>query len=329
MRFRPLLLGVALVLGLVVACGPELAVRPAAVATPTPAPTRMPYQPSDLKTVERRDLLDAVSGTASIVPKQTDDLFFRRDGRIGSVDVANGDAVAKGGVVARLEQTDLQYQIGLAEIDVELAELRQREAQAARQSEVELAIVAKEVERTRLALERLETERASLEIVAPYAGRISELQLKEGQEVTAYTPVGSIVGTEELIISAEFSGAAAARIKVGQPVELGDFFDPSIAFKGVIAGQTSSSGSTFVVEPEAGAPKLELGDTLKVTAVLGRAPGVLTIPATTVKSIGNRSYVLLVDQGELRRVYVETGVASEGLVEIRTGLEEGQQVSAR
>ena len=55
----------------------------------------------------------------------------------------------------------------------------------------------------------------------------------------------------------------------------------------------------------------------------------LVIPTAAVKSIGDRRYVLLVDNGELRRVFVETGIESEGLVEIRSGLEEGQKVSAR
>ncbi len=327
MPYRPLLL--VLILVLVASCGPELAVRPAEPPTPTAAPTRTPYDPADLKTVERRDLLDTVTGRASIVPKLTDELFFLRDGRIGSIDAAAGDEVKQGQVLARLEQTDLLYQIDLARIDVELAELQERQAREKRLPAVDLAIAAKEVERTQLALERLETERKSLEITAPYAGRVSEIELKPGQEIKAYDPVATIVGTEELIVVAEFSAPDAARIKVGQEVALADYFDAKIAFNGVIVGQTSATGTSVVVEPQAGAPDLKLGDTFKVTVVLGRAPGVLAIPADSVKSIGDRRYVLLVDQGELRRVYVETGVESEGLVEIRSGLEEGQQVSAR
>ncbi len=329
MPLRPHLLIFFLILLFTSSCGPELAVQPAEQPTPTPAPTRTPYNPEDLKTVERRDLLDTVSGRASIVPKVTEELFFKRDGRIGAVDVAAGDEVKQGQVLARLEQTDLLYQIELARIDVELAELREREAREKRVPAVEQAIVAKEVERTKLAFERLETERQSLEITAPYAGRVSELDLKPGQQITAYDPVLTIVGTEELIIVAEFQGPEAARITVGQELTLEDFFDTNIKFKGVIAGLTSTSATTRVVEPEAGAPPLKLGDSFKVTAVLGQASDVLVIPTATVKSIGDRRYVLLVDNGELRRVFVETGIESEGLAEIRSGLEEGQKVSAR
>lgn len=309
------------------ACGPELTANPEP-ATPTPVPTRPPYDPDDLHTVERLDLLDAVTGRATVEPRVTDELFFRRDGRVGVVEARSGDQVEQGQLLARLEQADLEYEIGLARIDVELAELHEREARERRAEAVELAIARKEVERAQLALERLETEQRSLEIVAPYAGRISKMDAKPGAEITAYRPLGEIVGTEEPIIVAEFSGAGANRIRIGQSVELGDPFAKQFAFKGTLAGQ-SEGGGKFIVEPEKAAPELKLGDPLRVTAVLGRADGVLVVPAAAVKTIGDRHYVLLVDNGELRRVFVETGIESEGIVEIRSGLEEGQQVSER
>jgi len=326
LRFPTLIVLVVLIV--LTGCGPELAARPADPATPTPVPTRPPYEPDDLHSVERRDLLDSVTGRATVEPKLTDELFFRRDGRIGVVEVGTGDTVQEGDVLARLEQADLEYQIGLASIDVDLAELREREARERRATAVELVIAAKEVERAQLALERLETEQRSLEIVAPYAGRISKMEAKPGAEIDAYRPVGQIVGTEELIVVAEFTGAGANRIRVGQAVDLADPFDKSLAFTGTIAGQAEGSGR-FVVEPGAGAPKLTLGGLLHVTAVLGRAEAVLTVPSSVVKTIGERRYVLLVDNGELRRVFVETGIQTDGVAEIRSGLQEGQQVSER
>ena len=309
------------------ACGPELTANPEP-ATPTPVPTRPPYDPDDLHTVERLDLLDAVTGRATVEPRVTDELFFRRDGRVGVVEARSGDQVEQGQLLARLEQADLEYQIGLARIDVELAELREREARERRAEAVELAIATKEIERARLALERLETEQRSLEIVAPYAGRISKLDAKPGAEITAYLPLGEIVGTEELVVVAEFSGADANRVRIGQAVELSDPIDKRVPFEGTLAGRGEGSG-TFVVEVAADAPKLELGDLLSVKAVLGRADGVLTVPTSVVKTLGARNYVLLVENGEVRRVFVETGIEAEGTVEIRSGLQEGQQVSER
>ena len=320
---------VILAAAMLVGCGPELTAQPAQPPTPTPAPTRPPYDPAALITVERRDLEDALTGRATVMPKLTDELFFQRDGRIGQVDVATGDQVERGEVLARLEQADLEYQIGLADIDVELAELREREARDNDAAAVELLIAEKEVERARLALERLETEQQSLLITAPYAGRISELTAKVGAEITAFSPVATIVGTEELMVVAEFSGPKSGRVDVGQQLALAPFFEEDAGFMGMITGKIGETGNHMVVEPAPVAPELELGDSLRAVAVLGRADDVLTIPMQAVKTIGQRHYVLLVEGGELRRVFVELGIETDGVVEITAGLEEGQQISER
>ena len=329
MRLRPHLLSMLLAVTLLAACGPELAVQPTEPATPTPAPTRLPYDPDNLVTVERKDLLDSVTGRATIAPKLTDELFFERDGRVGTVDVAAGDQVKKDQVLARLEQSDLEYQINLAQIDVDLAKLRDSEAREQEVSTIEQAIAEKEVERAELALERLKTEQASLEIRAPYPGRIDRIDLKVGAELSAFQAVATIVGTEELIILAEFSGAKASRVVVGQEVQLEDFFDASVNFAGTVAGQAEATSSALVVEPAAGAPELKLGDSWKITAVLGRAPNVLAVSSAAIKTIGDRRYALTVDDGELNRVFVETGIETDGVIEIKSGLTEGQQISAR
>ncbi len=329
MRLRPPILSLILAAALLVSCGPELAVRPTEAPTPTPAPTRLPYDPNNLIKVERRDLLDSVTGRATIAPKLTNELFFERDGRVGTVEVAAGDQVTEGQVLARLEQSDLQYQIDLAQIDVDLATLRFEEVQEQDVSTVEQAIAEKEVERAELALERLKTEQASLEIRSPYAGRIDRIDLKVGAEISAFQAVGSIVGTEELIILAEFSGPKAGRVATGQAVQLEDFFDASKKFTGKVVGNAAATSSALVIEPDAGSPALNLGDSWKVTAILGQAPGVLTLNSAAVKSIGDRRYVLTVTDGELHRVFVETGIETDGVTEITSGLTEGQEISAR
>jgi len=315
---------------LLTACGPQLTAEPTESPMPTAVPTRPPYDPAALITVERRDLLDSVTGRATVVPELTDQLFFRRAGRIGSVEVAAGDEVKQGQVLAQLEQTDLEYQIGLARIDIEVMQLRARHAREQEASTLEIAIAEKEVERAGLALKRLETEQQSLLVLAPYAGRVTELDATAGAEVDAYQPIGTIVGTEQLMILAEFSGPKAGRVGQGQVLELSEFLDEQVSFEGTVTG-TAGAGSPrpLTVEPAAGAPELELGDLFRATAVLGRAGNVVTLPTSAIRTIGDRRYVLLVEQGELQRVYVETGIETDGIIEITAGLREGQQVSER
>lgn len=318
-----------LVLTLLGSCGPELTTTPQVAQAPTAIPTRLPYDKDDLRTVEQRDLLDALNGRATVVPKQTAQLAFRSDGRIDTVEVSAGDTVTKGQVIAQLEQTDLQYQIELAGIDLDLAKLREQDARAKKAPQNELDIATKEVERAQVAVKRLEAAQQSLLVTAPYAGRISELSAKPGAQIIAYTPIATIVGTEELIIQAEFDGPKAGRVTDGLNVEL-QGLDGGAPFKGTVAGKVGGDNpNAWLVVPADDNQKLTLGDTLRVSAVFGRAVGALTLPVDVVKTIGDRHYVLLVDNGDLRRVYVETGFETDGIVEIKSGLKVGQQVSER
>ncbi|MBA3947332.1 MAG: efflux RND transporter periplasmic adaptor subunit [Herpetosiphonaceae bacterium] len=314
------------------ACGPQLVATPAEGPTPTAVPTRPPYDPSAVRTVERHDLVNAASGRATIVPKLTNDLFFRRDGRIARIDVAVGDEVKQGQILARLEQTDLEYQIGLAQIDVQLAELRARNARDKKSPQLDIDIADKETDRTRLALQRLQTEQKDLLVTAPYNGRVRKISANPGSEITAYKPVATIIGSEQLIVLAEFSGAQGAHISEGQEIEFREFATDKLIFKGKVTGKAGDANPDgWIVEPVTNAstpqPKLNLGDTFKAVAVLGRATNVLTLPSATIKTIGDRHYVLLIENGNLRRVFVETGIETEGIVEIKSGLQAGQQVS--
>lgn len=317
---------------LLAACGPQLTATPAEQPTPTAVATRPPYDPEAVRTVERHDLIDAVSGRATVVPKLTDQLFFRQDGRISRIDVAVGDEVKKGQILARLEQTDLEYQISLAQIDVQLADLRARNARDQKSPQLDVEIADKEAERARLALQRLQTEQQDLLVTAPYNGRVTELSAKPGDQVSAYKPVATIVGSEQLIVQAEFSGPKAARITEQQEIEFQDFLSGKLAFKGKVTGKAGGDNpDALIVEPVADAAgastTLKLGDTFKAVAVLGRANNVLTLPSATIKTIGDRRYVLLVEHGDLRRVFVDTGIETDGIVEIKAGLQAGQQVS--
>jgi RND family efflux transporter MFP subunit len=245
-----------------------------------------------------------------------------------------GDEVEQGQVLARLEHADLEYQIDLAQIDVDLAQLGARSARENNATPLDIEIADKEVERARLALERLATQQQALLVTAPYSGRVTDIDANPGMEIAAYHPILTIVGSEQVIIVAEFSGPKAGRIVAGQMLELQDFFDGKIAFKGQVVGLVGAdSPGALIVEPATGADappaKLKLGDTFKATAVLGRADNVLTLPTSALKTIGDRRYVVVVDNGELRRVFVDIGIETEGIVEIKSGVQAGQNVSER
>jgi HlyD family secretion protein len=107
-----IILSIALLAGVLAACG-------SAEATPTAEPAANAAKPANV-----------VSAEAFVAPLQEADLAFEVGGRLASVEVKEGDQVEKGAVLAKLDGLD--QQAGLAEAEANLqgakAQLTQAEA---------------------------------------------------------------------------------------------------------------------------------------------------------------------------------------------------------
>jgi hypothetical protein len=65
-----------------------------------------------------------------------------------------------------------------------------------------------------------------------------------------------------------------------------------------------------------------------VVEILGRArENVVVVPNRAIITIGDSSYVeILQSDGSVERVEIETGLSSDELTEVLSGLEEGQEI---
>lgn len=139
--------------------------------TPFPTPIRPTY------TVQRGDVVRRATFEGRIVPRVSTELFFDRDGRVGSVYVAPGDRVQAGQLLADLTAlNDLQEQwtrvseeirlqeeavntvIRRAEIDLEVAQLTLDLYRSQGRSSFEIRIQELEVERAQIALDEVSAD---------------------------------------------------------------------------------------------------------------------------------------------------------------------------
>ena len=67
--------------------------------------------------------------------------------------------------------------------------------------------------------------------------------------------------------------------------------------------------------------------TVSVDIEVARRPGTLVLPASAVRDVGGQSpWVVRIDSGRANKVEVQTGLRSDGFVEILQGLEPGDTV---
>ena len=125
---RRALTALAVLLALVTACGSSGSPGASGDATPTPLPTPVVLE-KPTYTVEFGTVVETLEFTGRASPVQQQELFFETGGNVSQVNVARGDWVKAGDVLAELEVDDLQKQLAQKKIGLETSQLKFEQAQ--------------------------------------------------------------------------------------------------------------------------------------------------------------------------------------------------------
>jgi Cu(I)/Ag(I) efflux system membrane fusion protein len=172
----------------------------------------------------------------------------------------------------------------------------------------------------------------SLHIHTPAAGIVIEIGAREGQYVTPATQLYMIADLSKVWVYADIYEYELPWVKVGDPVEMRLAGIPGKVFKGHLAfiyPYAEAKTRTIKVRLVFDNAELLLKPDMfaEVTIQAGRRQEALVIPAEAVirSSAGDRVFVAKGD-GRFEPRTVRLGLASNGHVEIREGLVEGEAV---
>lgn len=283
------------------------------------------------------------------------DLSFRVAGTVEEVEVALGDTVSHGQVLARLDAVDYELQVQEAEAGLAQAEAALRKAEAdfdrtralyennnASKSELDAARAAAESARSQVvaATKRVELTRQQLDYTvlrAPADGAIARRDLELNENVSAGSPV--FMMTSGSLAEVEFAvpEIMIANIEVGLPVSVtfdalrGREFEAEITEVGVaVTGASAAFEATARLTEEV--PEVRSGMAAEVRC---RVPGpagarTLMVPWVAVGEDREGRFVFVVepedgDEGTVRRRAVTVGEVGEN-IEIVEGLQEGEMI---
>lgn len=219
-RLALLLTVVALVAGTLAGCGGRATQEE---ATPTPIPTPVvPSKPT--YKVQRGPIAEEVKFTGRIAAVEEEQLYFRTDGRVATVDVKQGDQVKQGDVLAELEISDLLNQLAQAKVSLETAQLQLKTAQETSGEQRARLEIDLEVARLRLAQARVQDPAPAVAIAAANRDRAAA-EVRRAQ--TAYDARDRIPGVggswealnlEQVTLSYEIAKAQYDQALQGQKV---------------------------------------------------------------------------------------------------------------
>jgi RND family efflux transporter MFP subunit len=250
--------------------------------------------------------------------------------------VREGAAVSKGQVLARFRTVSLEPEAASAE-----AELVMRAADRERMRNLlaEGAVAERDVESAEAAWRAAQAGRAQAQrrladatVRAPVAGVIAERSVHSGDRVGDGDPMFRLVNTRELEFEATVPAEHAGAIARGAPVSLLVSGRPVVIEGRVARVNAAADPATrqiqvyVVVANPTGA--LVGGVFASGSIVTREAKAALAAPIAAVRTAGDTTYVLLVENGALARRPVVVGLRDEARdrIEIASGVQEGDQV---
>ena len=260
----------------------------------------------------------------------------RSSGSLANLYVSVGEWVEADTLVAELHNPNLAYEAARAASDLAKLEASYLASQS---NPLGGALEAARL-RLQLAEEnfsRREQAVAALEVRAPHAGvAVWQRPLRVGESLAANQSLFKLSNFDELAITFAVSESEIAYISPGMDVYLyvwafeEDYFYGKVTYVSPV-GQVSGGNVSFPVSVAVEAdPRLKAGMTTTLQILLWEVPGVLVVPRQYLFSdmVDGKAveFVNRLVSGRLVPRQVQTGARSNNMVEITSGLREGDMI---
>lgn len=286
--------------------------------------------------VERGTIARDLSVSGNVESLRTVGVNSQVGGAVLSVNVQEGDAVARGAVLASMDGRELAAQVRSAQASYEVARSAHERARKLRESQV---VTEAEYERDRAAaeaaratLEGLRTRLGYTVIRAPSAGVVTEKKVEAGDVIGAQTPLFTLADLSTPVVRVGISERDVVSLSSGQSAQVTLDALPGRTFPGRIRRIfPTADPQTRLVPVEValqgeGARMARPGFLARITFALGAQEGVLLLPQSAIVGDGGVESVFVLNDSTVERRSVETGLTSQGRVQIASGLQEGEIV---
>lgn len=204
----------------------------------------------------------------------------------------------------------------------------------------DLDSMKKNIELAAINIKELEKQISKLNtaMYSPADGIVSSITMTEGAFAGATVPIYKVVNNDELEIKCAVKEFTVKNLAVGQKVYItGDAFDgytyeghiKSIApVASTVTGYTSSETTIeVIVDVDSEENLLKSGLNVTCDVVSSSSEDVLTIPVSGFNEDkdGNIT-VYTVENGMLKSVNIEAGIHSDEVLEVKSGLKEGDKI---
>ena len=295
----------------------------------------MPPMPVDVDTARVRPIVDAVRATGRIEAVQAVELKSDEQGRITALLFQEGQYVARGAPLVRIDDSMLRAQAERADADRDLAQQqlarvrKLREQNAAPPADLERAEAA--ARSASAALNLLQLQIARSVVRAPFAGVVGQRFVSVGDYVTTQSPLLTLQTVDPQRAVIEVPERHAASLRQGQTVEFTVAAEPQRKFAArvdFIDPVVDNTNRTITVKGLAPNRDRLLKPGMFIEARLATAvrEKAVVIPEDAIQPLRTANIAWVVENGKASRRVVQLGVRSAGFVEVLSGVKAGEMV---
>jgi membrane fusion protein (multidrug efflux system) len=326
-----------LVLAVLVALAPPLALPQSAGKDPAKTQAAKPPPAMPVRAAAAR-LAPAVDEANAVGTLRADEAVVVRPeiaGRVAEILFEEGQSVAGGAVLVRLDQAELAAVVTSSGAQLKWDRQRLERAEDLFRKGF-ISQQALDDQRTSLAraqakLAEDQARLAKTEIRAPFPGIVGLRQVSRGAYVAAGTDIARLEKIDRLKLDFRVPEAFVARLRAGQAVKVAVDAYREQSFGGAIYAiepAVDEQTRTVLVRAHVGNPELKLrpGMFARVVLQLGVREKAVWVPEQAIVPRGRDSFVFRVANGKADLVKVQTGLRRVGEVEITSGLAAGDLV---
>lgn len=310
-----------------------------------------------LAEAERRDIENTLLLTGEVVPAFQVEIKAEVGGKVKSLHATTGQQVRAGETLVIIDDTDLLTEKKAAEKEIQGAQIAVEKIRAnygRARSLYEEKLISKEVfenlasdlalaentlEKSRSRLQTVEDRLRKTRIEAPADGTVLDVLVNEGQVVVAAASVNSgtvlmnFADLSRLLINAHVNQVDVASLKVGQEISVNvsgsgekplpakiEFIAPVATVKNNIKGFQVQA---LLTENDG---RLKPGMSVSMNVPVASAPAVVSVPVAAIFQADEGPVVYVRKGGHTEKRRVEVGITDLGFAEIRSGLDEGEQI---
>lgn len=291
--------------------------------------------PVETSAAYRSDIYATFDTTATIDADAEAPVPARVSGEVVEILVEEGDRVAAGQVLARLDGARLALELEQARAGLEMTTREVERMERLRERGLVSVAMLEGLQFERDALKAsydlMRLRHEYTQIRAPIAGVVSSRDVKLGAQVLEGSPTFRITGTSRLVVHLQIPQIELSRISAGDEARLTVDALPDRRFEATIARlsptidtRNGTFRATAYIDNKDGA--LAPGMFGRFSIAWEKHEDALVVPSDAVLREDNEMVVFVVEEGAASRRLVRLGIETDGEIEILDGLSESEQV---